>query len=116
MTDNYFSFIKKILSTMDSFQQDYGDLRYSMRINSYATEPRIIITIFNKDRTKMIDFAIDYEVEKNSIGNNFIYECFLERTNYFLASEKKERQLQEKLRYGTKNGITYQERVLLGLD
>lgn len=90
MTDTYFSFIKKILSTMDSFQQDYGDLRYSMRINSYATEPRIIITIFDKVRTKTIDFAIDYEVEKKSIGNNFIYECFLERTNYFLASEKKD--------------------------
>lgn len=115
MTDNYFSFIKKILSTMDSFQQDYGDLRYSVKIGSYVIDPRVVVTIF--DKQKQLRFAIDYEVEKESIGNNFIYECFLERTNYFLASEKKEIQLQEnKLKYGTKNGITYQERVLRGLD
>ena len=49
--------IGEVISTMDSFQQDYGQLRYSFTVSSYANRHLIVVHIFhNNDK---MDFVID---------------------------------------------------------
>ena len=44
--------LKNVISTMDSFQQDYGKIHYSVNIGSYPTGHRIIVRAYNYDENK----------------------------------------------------------------
>jgi len=69
--------IDKLISTMDSFQQDYGQLRYSFTMSSYANRHLIVVHIFhNNDK---MDFVIDETNEE------FLYPLFEQKSKFMLG-------------------------------
>lgn len=71
--------LKNVISTMDSFQQDYGKIHYSVNIGSYPTGHRIIIRAYNYDENKSIEFVID---ETNEVN---LYALFEQKTKIVLG-------------------------------
>ena len=52
--------LKNVISIMDSFQQDYGILRYSINVSSYTGFHQILVNIFNTvDTIKLKLYVID---------------------------------------------------------
>ena len=74
--------LNKTLEIADSFQQDYGKLRYSTRIESYADNHRITVTI--QDGWKIIHFAVDKTDE------DFLYQRFELKTKELIDESRKE--------------------------
>jgi hypothetical protein len=66
--------LKNVISTMDSFQQDYGLLRYSINVSSYSGFHQILVNIFNTVDTMTVQFAID------ETNENHLYELFEHKT------------------------------------
>lgn len=64
--------IDKIISCMDSFQQDHGELRFNLTVRSYAQGHELIVNVFKTDeasgKSRAITFCID--------NTNFLYETF----------------------------------------
>ena len=73
--------LKAVISTMDSFQQDYGKIHYSVNIGSYPTGHRIIVRAYNYDENKSIEFVIDETNEK------YLYQVFELKTKELLKVE-----------------------------
>ena len=71
--------LEKVISTMDSFQQDYGKIHYSVNIGSYPTGHRIIARAYNYDENKSIEFVID---ETNEA---YLYTLFEQKTKIVLG-------------------------------
>lgn len=71
--------LKNVISTMDSFQQDYGKIHYSVNIGSYPTDHRIIVRAYNYDENKSIEFVID---ETNEA---YLYALFEQKTKIVLG-------------------------------
>ena len=71
--------LKNVISTMDSFKQDYGNIHYSVNIGSYPTGHRIIVRAYNYDENKSIEFVID---ETNEA---FLYALFEQKTKIVLG-------------------------------
>lgn len=69
--------IDKLVSCMDSFQQDNGELRYQFTVHSYAQSHRVIVNIFKSDKvthkSKAVTFCVD--------DFDHLYETFKRRTN-----------------------------------
>ena len=53
----------EVMSTIDSFQQDYGNLKYSASMESYEEGHRIIVSIISK--SSIIKFIVDETNEGN---------------------------------------------------
>ena len=66
--------LKNVISIMDSFQQDYGILRYSINVSSYTGFHQILVNIFNTVDTMTIQFAID------KTNEDHLYELFEQKT------------------------------------
>lgn len=71
--------LKNVISTMDSFQQDYGKIHYSVNIGSYSNGHRIIVRAYNYDENKSIEFVIDETNESN------LYALFEQKTKIVLG-------------------------------
>lgn len=71
--------LKNVISTMDSFQQDYGKIHYSVNIGSYPTGHRIIVRAYNYDENKSIEFIID---ETNEA---YLHTLFEQKTKIVLG-------------------------------
>ena len=71
--------IEKVISLIDSFQQDYGKIHYSVNIGSYPTGHRIIVRAYNYDENKSIEFVID---ETNEA---YLYALFEQKTKIVLG-------------------------------
>ena len=71
--------LKNVISTMDSFQQDYGKIHYSVNIGSYPTGHRIIVRAYNYVENKSIEFVID---ETNEA---YLYVLFEQKTKIVLG-------------------------------
>jgi hypothetical protein len=73
--------LKNVISTMDSFQQDYGNLRYSVNISSYVSFHTILVNIFNTSSTVTIQFCITEQ------DKSYLYELFNQKTKMVLGGE-----------------------------
>ena len=71
--------LEKVISTMDSFQQDYGLLRYSINVSSYTGFHQILVNIFNTQDTMRIQFAID------ETNQDYLYDLFEQKTKIVLG-------------------------------
>ena len=71
--------LQAVISTMDSFQQDYGNLRYSVNISSYVSFHTILVNIFNTSSTVTIQFCV---TEQDEV---FLYELFKQKTKMVLG-------------------------------
>ena len=71
--------LEDVISTMDSFQQDYGKLHYSVDIGSYSTGHRIIVRAYNYDENKAIEFVID------ETNEDYLYALFEQKTKIVLG-------------------------------
>ena len=59
MNEGFWNRITDVISTMDSFQQDHGLLRYSFTVQSYAVHHQITVMIVNTQNNKAIQFCVD---------------------------------------------------------
>ena len=64
--------LNKLVSCMDSFQQDNGELRYSFTMHSYAHCHRIIVNIFRSDEVTYKSRAVTFCIE----DFDHLYETF----------------------------------------
>ena len=71
--------LKNVISTMDSFQQDYRKIHYSVNIGSYPTGHRIIVRAYNYDENKAIEFVID------ETNQDYLYDLFEQKTKIVLG-------------------------------
>jgi len=69
--------IDKIISCMDSFQQDHGELRFNLTVQSYAQGHRLTVNVFKTDEASGKSRAITFCVE----DTNFLYETFSKYVN-----------------------------------
>jgi hypothetical protein len=74
--------LDKLISCVDSFQQDNGELRYQFTMHSYAQRHKIIVSIFKSDKvthkSKAVTFCVD--------DFRYLYETF-ERYTHKLYEE-----------------------------
>ena len=71
--------LKEVVSVMDSFQQDYGKIHYSVNIGSYPTGHRIIVRAYNYDENKSIEFVVD------KTDKSYLYALFEQKTKMVLG-------------------------------
>jgi hypothetical protein len=69
--------IDELISCMDSFQQDNGELRYQFTVHSYAQCHKIIVNIFKSDKVTHKSRAVTFCVE----DFDHLYETFELYTN-----------------------------------
>lgn len=69
--------LDKLVSCMDSFQQDNGELRYTLTVHSYAQCHKIIVNIFKSDKVTHKSRAVTFCVE----DFDHLYETFERHTN-----------------------------------
>ena len=69
--------LDKLISCIDSFQQDNGELRYSFTVHSYAHCHRIIVNIYKSDEVTYKSKAVTFCVE----DFDHLYETFKQYTN-----------------------------------
>ena len=69
--------LDKLVSCMDSFQQDNGELRYTFTVQSYALYHSITVNIYKSDKVIHKSRAITFCVE----DFDRLYETFERYTN-----------------------------------
>jgi hypothetical protein len=69
--------LDKLVSCMDSFQQDNGELRYTFTVHSYTQCHKIIVNIYKSDKVMRKSRAVTFCVE--DFGH--LYETFERYTN-----------------------------------
>lgn len=69
--------LDKLVSCMDSFQQDNGELRYTFTVQSYALCHRITVNIYKSDKVMHKSRAVTFCVE----DFDHLYETFERYTN-----------------------------------
>lgn len=89
MTDKTsLTFINEVISAIDSFQQDYGTLRYSITIQSYAAHHQLTVNVMDSECLRMVRFIIEQELYENAkIPSEYIYNLIKEKSEE-MVSEK----------------------------
>lgn len=68
-------FINEVISAIDSFQQDYGTFHYSVTIQSYAQQHKLVVSILDIKHHNAIRFAIEQtSYEQAVIPSRYIYD------------------------------------------
>lgn len=67
----------ELMSCMDSFQQDNGELRYQFTVHSYAQCHKTIVSIFKSDKVTHKSRAVTFCIE----DFDHLYETFEQYTN-----------------------------------
>ena len=75
--------LDKLISCMDSFQQDNGELRYTLTIHSYAQCHRVIVNILKSDKVTHKSRAVTFCVE----DFDHVYDTFELYTRKLYAQE-----------------------------
>ncbi|MBO7735439.1 MAG: hypothetical protein J6S67_22940 [Methanobrevibacter sp.] len=66
-------FINEVISSIDSFQQEYGTFRYSITIQSYALHHQLMVSIIDT-KCNAIRFVIEQALyEQAKIPSEYIY-------------------------------------------
>lgn len=69
--------IEKVISLIDSFQQDYGQFRYCFTVHSYANYHMIVCHILGEK--KRIEFIIEEKDEP------FLYDIFKQKSDELMG-------------------------------
>ena len=69
--------IEKVISLIDSFQQDYGQFRYCFTVHSYAKYHMIVCHILGE--RKRIEFIIEEKDEP------FLYDIFKQKSDELMG-------------------------------
>lgn len=72
MNDALVRDIDKVISCMDSFQQDNGELRFNLTVQSYALEHKLTVNVYKTDKASGKSRAITFCIESTS----YLYETF----------------------------------------
>ena len=81
-------FINEVISTIDSFQQDYGTLRYYITICSYVLHHQLTVSIINKDFNNAIRFVIEQKAyEQAKIPSEYVYNLIKTKSEELLNKE-----------------------------
>lgn len=83
-------FINEVISTIDSFQQDYGTFRYSITIQSYALHHQLSVNITDTKSNNAIRFVIEQTLyEQAKIPSRFVYDLIKGKSEELASKEDK---------------------------
>ena len=81
-------FIHEVISAIDSFQQAYGTLRYSITIQSYALHHQLIVNIIDIKSHNAIRFVIEQTLyEQAKIPLEYLYNLIRAKSEELLNKE-----------------------------
>ena len=80
--ENKLKLIEEVINMIDSFQQDYGQFKYSFTISSYANGHQILCHIAGENRR--IDFVVDETYESAIYANEALFDLFKKKSHELL--------------------------------
>lgn len=81
-------FINEVISTIDSFQQDYGTFRYSMTIQSYASHHQLTVSVIDTESFYAIRFVIEQTLyEQAAIPSEYVYNLIKQKSEELVNKE-----------------------------
>lgn len=82
------TFLSEVISTVDSFQQDYGTFRYSITMQSYVQQHKLTVNIISSKSRTAVHFVIEQEVyEQAKVPSRYIYDLIKTKSDELFMKE-----------------------------